>query len=122
MLLKIVLTQEHDITTEEVQNVLSMHASFIAGEVTNGKIVNSDVLEKISNNLSHKIDDLSAKSRTAKLWIQYIQYVNIVKLFIATERTGNWHNHLTTVTKMLNLFAATGDINFMPKVHDCAYR
>ena len=81
------------------------NASFIAGEVTDGEIVNSDVLEKISNNLSHKIDDLSAKSRTAKLWIQYIKYINIVKLVIAAERTGNWHNHLTTVTKMLNLFA-----------------
>ena len=32
---------------------------------------------------------LSENSRTAKLWIQYIHYINIVKQFIRAERTGN---------------------------------
>ena len=32
---------------------------------------------------------LSEHSRTAKLWIQYIHYINIVKQFIRAERTGN---------------------------------
>ena len=50
---------------------------------------------------------LSETSRTAKLWIQYINYINIVKQFIRAERTGNSQNHLMVVRQMLNLFLAT---------------
>ena len=51
-------------------------------------------------------------SRTSKLWIQYIHCIDIVNLFIAAERTGNWQNHLAATLQMLNLFAATGHINY----------
>ena len=32
---------------------------------------------------------LSAKSRTAKYWIQYLHYIQNLKDFIRAERTGN---------------------------------
>jgi len=51
---------------------------------------------------------LAAQSRTAKLWIQYIYYIDTLKLVIRAERTGDWNLHLIGVSKMLNLFAATG--------------
>ena len=50
---------------------------------------------------------LSENFRTAKLWIQYIHYINIVKQFIQDERKGNWQNHLIVVRQMLDLFSAT---------------
>ena len=43
-------------------------------------------------------------SCTAKLWMQYIHYINIVKQFIRAECTGNWQNHLMAICQMLNLF------------------
>ena len=55
---------------------------------------------------------LAKTSRTAKLWLQYIEYVEAVKLFIQAERTENWNLHLIAVEKMMNLFAATGHINY----------
>ena len=50
---------------------------------------------------------LSENSRTAKLWIQYIHYLNIAIQFIRAGRTGNWRNYLMVVHHMLNLFSAT---------------
>ena len=50
---------------------------------------------------------LSETSCRAKLWIQYIHYVNIVKQFIRAERTENWQNHLMVVRQMLNLVLVT---------------
>ena len=44
--------------------------------------------------------------------MQYVSYVNTLKDFIRAERTGNWKLHLIAVRKMLNLFAATGHINY----------
>ena len=35
-----------------------------------------------------------------------------MKDYISAERTGNWHLHLQTVQKMINLFAATAHINY----------
>ena len=58
------------------------------------------------------MDRLSESLRTAKLWIQCIRYIEIVKYFIASEKTGNWQNHLGSTAKTLNLFAATGHSNY----------
>ena len=57
--------------------------------------------------------------RTAKLWIQYIRYINIVKQFIQDERTRSWQNHLMVVHQMLNLFSATAHFN-MPNLQGFA--
>ena len=75
-------------------------------------MMNSGILEKVHVAISSKLNLLSTTSRTAKLWVQYINYINVVKLFIAAERIGNWQNHLESTAQMLNLFAATGHINY----------
>ena len=51
-------------------------------------------------------------SKTAKLWIQYLEYIDLLKLFIRAERTGNWTLYLSALSKMINLFAATGHLNY----------
>ena len=55
---------------------------------------------------------LSETSPPAKLWIQHIHYINIVKQFIRAERMGNWQNHLMVVRHMLNLFSATAHFQY----------
>ena len=55
---------------------------------------------------------MSESSVTSRLWINYTNYINIVKTFIRAERTGNWHSHLTTVANMIDLFAITGHIHY----------
>jgi len=54
----------------------------------------------------------ASQSRTCKLWMQYIEYVDLVKLFIIAEWMSEWYLHLNACTKMLNLFAATGHYNY----------
>lgn len=46
------------------------------------------------------------------MWISYIQYINILKQFILAERTSNWHFHLQSLKRILNLFAASGHLNY----------
>ena len=54
----------------------------------------------------------SPSSRTALLWLHYMEYVDVVKEFLSAERTSNWYLHLQAVQKMMNLFAATGHVNY----------
>ena len=46
--------------------------------------------------------------RTVKLWLLYIYYVDVVKMFIRAEISGYWNLHVVAMSEMLNLFAATG--------------
>ena len=72
----------------------------------------SHALQLFSSTLKSSKDLLETQSRTAKLWIQYLNYIQIVKLFIHAERTGNWNLHLLATESMINLFAATGHLHY----------
>ena len=69
-------------------------------------------LRKLREGIESYCKQKKESSRTAALWIQYIEYVDIIKEFICAERTSNWLLHLQAVAKMTNLFAATGHINY----------
>ena len=76
------------------------------------ELESSKIFNQAFSQLSHIKQSLSDISRTAKLWVQYLQYISILKHFIRAERTGDWNLHVVTVGQMLNLFAATGHINY----------
>lgn len=57
------------------------------------------------------------KSRTARLWLQYMEMCHIVRLFIAAERTGNWALHLETSAAMLPYLAASGHNSYTKSLH-----
>ena len=62
--------------------------------------------------LQKKMKKLEQQSRTAKLWLLYIHYVRVLKNYIIAERTSNWALHLHAAVTMLDLFAASGHINY----------
>lgn len=61
--------------------------------------------------------NFSGKSETAKLWIQYVQMVSLLKMFIEAEKSGNWQLHLDTVQKMLPFFHASGHFLYAKSAH-----
>ena len=71
-----------------------------------------DAFKQIRDGIDSYCEEKKKSSRTAKLWLQYIEYVDIIKQFFFAERTSNWSLHLQTVIEMANLFAATGHINY----------
>ena len=73
---------------------------------------NFDVLERTLNAFESLKIYLNEHSRTAKLWIQYLMYIDIVNQFIRAERTGQWKDHLIAVNRMLNIFPATGHFQY----------
>ena len=73
-------------------------------------VAESKELSKLDDCLLKYRELLAERSPTAKLWLQYIEYVETLKVFIRAERTGDWNLHLIAVTQMLNLF--TGHINY----------
>ena len=56
--------------------------------------------------------ELSNISRTAKLWINFMNYAHTIRMFITASKTGDWNLTLVAIESMINLFAAAGYTNY----------
>ena len=96
------------------------------------ELVLSESIKRVGDEIVFLKSRLKEKSRTSKLWLLYINYINFAKEFIYAERKSKWDIHLNVLLKMLNFFAATGHINYdksaqlylqqmnkLPETHPC---
>jgi len=100
------------LTEDEIAELRTAYIEVLKLERDGLSLASVGSLGKLASSLQQLKSQLMNESRTAKLWLQYDRYVDIVKSFIRAERTGDWALHLSTVAKMLNLFAATGHANY----------
>ena len=65
-------------------------------------------------NGSRVTEDLKVEEfgRTQKLWIQFIDMVELVRMFIKAERSGDFLLHLHCVHQMLPIFHASAHLNY----------
>ena len=75
----------------------------ISPEAING----DQIIQKLLQEVTLKKSSLR-ESRTASLWLQYMDMIDILRLFIKAERTENWGLHFKAMQNMLPFFAAAG--------------
>ena len=90
--------------------------------ITPRAIAHCNELVTLDKDLEKVKASLSGQSKTAKLWIQFLEFIKFIKDFISFERLGMWENRLLAVSKCLNLFAATRHIYTMLRVLDCIFK
>ena len=90
----------------------SLISDVMNNKVSPNALAESRELVKLGNALECLKDTLRSTSRTAKLWLRFMDYIEIIKDFICCERLGMWDGHLNAVTALLNLFAATCHIHY----------
>ncbi len=81
------------------------------GLVSVDQVCCSEAIIRIGNALEATKESLIS-SRTARLWMQYMDMVDVLRKFIRAERTGNWNLHLQAVSEMLPYLAASGHNNY----------
>ena len=106
-LLRIVLEQVIDLQLISHEDLLTL-SNFSDGD----EMDLYSCLEAKVNSAFSQWKESFTDYKTAQYWIQYMQYIAVVKSYIRAERTGNWPLHLSCVKDMLNLFAATGHIHY----------
>ena len=94
------------ITLDINEQVTLMHANTVAEEamklfdnlmkheVDLAKSESDENVRNIVQLLDAKLEDMNKKNRTSKLWIQYIEMLEILRKFIKAERAENWMIHL----------------------------
>ena len=80
----------------------------IQGLVSADQVCQDNVMIKIGDALQAKKESLKS-SRTAAMWLQYMDMIDILRKCIRAERTGNWELHLQAVSEMLPYLAASRD-------------
>ncbi|XP_066911989.1 uncharacterized protein [Clytia hemisphaerica] len=98
-----------------IEDIESSYKKAMDEGFTNDNLVTlseSKAIRDMEESIATFSNTMSEKSRTTKLWLSYINYIKVVKEFIVAERSCNWHLHIQSITKMQNLFAATGHRNY----------
>ena len=75
-------------------------------------IAESTEMQLLTSRYDEHKNKLKKKSQTVKFWLQCLDHINILKIFIRAERTGNWNLHLVVVSKMINSFVATAHVHY----------
>ena len=74
-------------------------------------IKSSQSLHTLRDHVNHVKENLKL-ARTASLCLMLMQIVAIIRMFIRTECTANWHLHLKSTHDMLPYFAAACNNNY----------
>ena len=80
----------------------------MTGDLDIPSLSSSPHLQQIDQLVKSQAKLITHNNRTAKLWINYIEMVDILRSFIRAERLGDLELHLATLHKMLPWFAAAG--------------
>ena len=95
----------HNIT--DLKETQQLYDTTTSSELSTEQACKATVLKRIKC----KPDDLRqsmTSRRTAQLWLQNMDMINILQRFLKAERTRHWQLHLQNVRDMLPYFATSG--------------
>ena len=101
------LTATQALGNEDLDSAASLIDQLLAGQISAQQAARDPVVERIAKTLAAHKSSLS-NSRTSRLWLLYLEMIDILKMTIKAERTGNFSLHLQAVASMLPFFAASG--------------
>ena len=96
----------------EVSALERIYHHLLNGKMTLEEVNESAAISSLQELLANYKTQVASQSRTANLWLKYLEYICIIKMFIRVERIGHWNEHLGVMSRMLNLFAAIDHINY----------
>ena len=105
--------QEH-ILHADLKDAKMLYQRLVKTPEIRNEVFTCEALARINSKLKEKKQSLLCNTRTGALWLEYMNMMDILRLFITAERTGNWLLHLQAMYQMLPYFAASGH-NFYAK-------
>ena len=89
-----------------IHQAVELYERPMAGDIGIAEIY----LDSLLDTAKEKVDIAKelANHPTARLWLQYMDMVALLRQFIEAERTGNWELHLQSLRDMLPFYAAAG--------------
>lgn len=73
---------------------------------------NEDV-KNLTLKMKAELEKVENIGKTAKLWVQFIHMVTLIKDYIQAERTGDWNTELIVIRAMLPYFYTSGHHHYV---------
>ena len=74
----------------DLREAAVLYDELMAGNISQSNVNSSDVLKRIVARIQDTKDSLG-DLRTAQLWLQYMDMIDIMRQCIRSEHTGDWH-------------------------------
>ena len=97
------LSLSSDNVPVELDAIADLYDDLVSSKTTMQEVEASVGLQALQIKLDMFTETLQSKYLTAKLWLEYMEMVNIMRAFIRSERTGYWSLHLRTLQDMLHV-------------------
>lgn len=91
-----------------VTEAANLYDELISFNITSEDLHSNTLLSSIGEKFSKIQSKLKIGSRTAKLWIQYMDMVDLLRDHIRSERTGNFKLFLSVCQRILPYYSAAG--------------
>ena len=108
LLAMLLSNHEHLNVENQRQKMISLQALLLDTDCSNDNILEDTAIRDLRKTISNSMDEERRKSRTGALWINYMDQVSLLKMFLYAERTGDWMLHLYCITKMIPYFHTAG--------------
>ena len=103
-------------TPTDLEAVGNLFDEVLSGKVTVKEVCMSQELTRIIERLEVKKQSIQA-SHTAKLWLQFMKMMDILRLFLKGERMGIWALHIHAMYEMMPYLAASGHNLYTKCIH-----
>ena len=104
-------------TPTDLEAVGNLFDEVLTGKMTVEVACMSQELTRITDRLDVKKNNLSQASRTAKLWLQFMKMMDILRMFLKGERMGIWALHIQAMYEMMPYVAASGHNLYTKCIH-----
>ena len=112
-----VFSEEEDVpdTSDDLREALKCCDAFLAEEMTDEVVCQQDVFDRIKEKMGAEKERLS-EFPTGSLWIQYMGMVDLLKMFLRSQRTGDFQLYLRCLQDMHPYLAASGHNHYVKSV------
>jgi len=100
----------------ELEEAVVLYDRLVDGTFSTSDIESSQVLEAIDKRIQ-TVKSSMIDQRTAQFWIKYMEMIDIVRLFLRSERTGDRLLNLQTLYRMLPYMAVSGHNLYTKSLH-----
>ena len=97
--------------------ISTLYGDLVKNETTPDEIESNEKLTAMRDRYGNYFESMTQKSRTYKLWFNYIKIVSIIQNLIRADRLGLFTLHLDSIKEALPVFAAAGHYNYVKSAY-----
>jgi len=110
------MVDEESDACKDFQEAADLLDKLLREDVSPDEVCSKDVFNRISEKLKAEKSSL-AEHKMGKLWIQYMDMIDLLRRFLRALRMGDFLLYLGTLQEMLPYFAACGHNNYAKSAH-----